>query len=135
MTAYATPADLRARYAQDEQRDEFAQHTDAHLAAALHAASAEIDSWRPSGELSTAARAVLAVKCLTLARMIVHQDHDLDATHPIVRDGLAVRDWLKAVAARRVALPSDVTTPATEVGLPAVSGPARVFGADLLGRY
>ncbi|MFZ1574443.1 MAG: hypothetical protein WAT36_04250, partial [Chromatiaceae bacterium] len=98
--SYASPAELRARFAQDRdpERDEFLTHSDAHLAAALTAASAEIDSWRPAGDLGTAARAVLHDKCLTLARLLVHQDQPLEELHPIVREGLAVRAWLKALA-------------------------------------
>ncbi len=85
-------------------------HTDAHLSAALTAASAEIDSWRRPGSLSTDALAIVRDKCMVLARMLAHQDHALDDVHPIVRDGLAVRDWLRAVAAGRVLLDPEASS-------------------------
>lgn len=132
--AYATAAQLRARYLQASAGvDEFAAHDDAHLDRALAAATAEIDSWRPPGTLSDAATTILTDKCLTMARMIAQQDAALDETHPIVREALAVRDWLKALAAGRVSLPADDA--GNPPAAPQVSAPPAVFGADFLARY
>jgi phage gp36-like protein len=133
---YATPAELRARYAQDLDRDEFALHSDAQLGEALAAAGAEIDAWRPPGRLGTAALAVLRHQCLTLARMLAHQDQPLDAVHPIVREGLAVREWLRALAVGKVALPAAADESAPP-GLdpPVVVAPPTAFGADFGRRF
>lgn len=103
--AYATAAELRLRYTVD--MDEFESREDAMLDRALAAASAEIDSWRPPGTPGTAALAVLTDKALTLGRMLVYQNEALDDGHPIVREGLAVRAWLRALAAGTVQLPID----------------------------
>lgn len=106
--AYATAAELRERYRQGLAGvDEFAHRDDADLDQALTAASAEIDSWRPLGAVSLAAAAVLKDKCLILARMLIHQDEALGDDHPVVRDGLEVRRWLRALAAGTVQLPID----------------------------
>lgn len=108
MTLYATAAEIRTRY-QRSGVDEFASFSDADLTQSLTAASAEIDSYRPAGGLSVTAEGVLRDKALTLARMLAHQDQALDDTHPIVRDGLAVRDWLNLLARGIISLPADVT--------------------------
>ena len=133
--SYAVAAELRARYAQDPLRDEFAAHADAHLDQALAAASAEIDSWRPPVALGVAATAVLKDKCLTLARMLAHQDQPLEASHPIVREGLAVRAWLKALSAGAVRLPADPDAAAGGSGGPQASAPAPTFDAATLADY
>lgn len=135
---YATATQLRARYRRSlDDADEFAAHDDAHLERALAAAASELDSWRPAGVLSDAATAVLTDKCLTLARLHAHQDAALDESHPIVREALAVRDWLKALAAGRVVLPAAdaVALPASGLSAPVVTAPAVVFGADWAERY
>ena len=132
---YATAAALRTRYRRGDL-DEFAAVADADLDQALTAASDEIDTWRPAGELGTAALAVLAGQCLPLARLHVYGDSALDPSHPIVREALAVRAWLKALAAGQVCLPSEPDgTAATATQTPQVSAPAEVFGADFLRRY
>lgn len=130
--AYANAAELRARYRVGIDRDEFAARDDADLTQALAAASAEVDSWRPPGTPGIAARAILAEKTLTLGRMLVYQDQALDESHPVVRDGLAVRAWLRALAAGAVQLPAD----AEEVSSTVVA-PTRplVFGAAFDTRY
>lgn len=106
--AYATAAELRSRYLQGPAGvDEFATRDDVDLDQALTAASAEIDSWRPLGLVSLAAADVLKDKCLILARMVIHQEEALDESHPIVRDAIEVRRWLRALAAGTVQLPGD----------------------------
>lgn len=105
--AYATAADLRLRYTIDS--DEFELRDDESLDRALLAASDEIDSWRPPGTLGIAALDVIKDKTLTLGRMLVYQNEALDGSHPIVRDGMAVRAWLRALAAGTVQLPIDAT--------------------------
>lgn len=132
--AYASVAELRERYAQDVNRDEFGHHTDEHLAQALRAASAEIDSWRRPGSLGPAAAAIVHDKCLALARMLAHQDHPLDAVHPIVRDGVAVRDWLRAVAAGRVLLEPEESSGVVS-GHPVASSRKLIYTDTLWGSY
>lgn len=126
---YASATELRQRYRRGLDRDEFAHLDDADIDQALSAASAEIDSWRPAGTFSVAAAAIIADKTLTLARMLAHQDSPLDDSHPVVRDAMEVRAWLKALAAGRVSLPADTTAAATTSPSPQVSAPAEVFGA------
>lgn len=130
---YATVAELRARYTRDGQ-DPFAEYADADLAQALASASAEIDSWCPQITLGTAALAVLNDKCLTMSRLAVYGDSALDATHPIVRDALAVRDWLKALSRGQVLLPADATAGTQRPGM-RVRAPAATFSDDLMGRF
>jgi phage gp36-like protein len=103
--AYATAAELRERYRQGIDTDEFTEREDGELDLALQAAADEIDSYRPAGELTAAATAILRDKSLTLARMLAHQDAALDLVHPIVRDAQAVRDWLLLLARGVVHLP------------------------------
>jgi phage gp36-like protein len=105
---YATASALRARYRQGlDGVDEFAHREDADLEAALTAASAEIDRWRPEGAIGAAAAAVLSDVCVTLARLLAHQDQALAAEHPIVREAREARAWLKALAEGRVRLPAE----------------------------
>ena len=139
MMPYASVAELRARYAREADYDEFSHHSDAHLGQALAAASQEIDSWRPPGALGALDTPILAEKALTLARMLAHQDGPiLDPGHPIVRDGLAVRDWLKALAAGRVRLPGGTDQSGQTIasaGAVATGAPARVYDAAWLEQY
>jgi phage gp36-like protein len=132
--AYATPDALRARYRTGITEDEFALRDDADLEQALSAASAEIDSWRPAGVVSGAGAVVLSAKCMTLARMLVHQDQALDEAHPIVRDGREVRSWLRALAAGTVRLPAD-TADAGAAQRVAVIPRELTYGADFLTKY
>ncbi len=110
---YATPEQLRTRYRTgDGEVDEFALRTDDDLEQALTAASAEIDSYRPAGTLSAAALAILADKCLILARMLLHSDQALGDDYPVVRDAKQVRRWLDLLARQAVRLPVDAATAA-----------------------
>lgn len=132
---YATASELRARYRRGDDRiDEFELRTDGDLTAALAAAGAEIDSYRPAGALSVAATAVLRDKCLTLARMLVHQDEALSEEHPIVRDGKAVRAWLVLLAKRIVLLPADVAADETDPP-PVYAAPVRTLALGTLEGY
>jgi len=130
---YATVTELRTRYTRDGQ-DPFADYDDADLAQALAGASGEIDSWRPQGELSTAALVVLKDKCLTLARLLVYADAALNETHPIVREALAVRAWLRALSTGAVQLPSSDVA-ASGPTAPQVAAPAVVFGSAWASRF
>lgn len=114
--SYATVMQLRDRFTRNGD-DEFALREDEELALALTAASSEIDSYRPAGPLSVAAADILREKCLTLARMLAHQDEALDDAHPIVRDAKSVRHWLDLLARKQIELPVDVAP-----GEPAPSG-------------
>jgi len=129
--AYATPAELRDAYRVGLDRDELAHRDDADLARALERASAEIDSWRPAGDLSTADLAVLKSKVYPLARDLLYHDQALAPEHPVRAEAAAARRWLQALAAGGVRLPSHTAT-ATEArpAAPQVSAPAEVFGAD-----
>lgn len=129
--SYATPAELRDRYRVGIDQDAFALRDDADLQAALDSASAEIDSWLPQGARSAAALAILRDKCLTLARMLLAQDQALDAAHPIVRDALAVRTWLRA----GLPLPTDAADAAAGPQAPQVGAPPEVFGGAFLARF
>jgi phage gp36-like protein len=124
---YATPLELRDRYRRDDV-DEFAHIGDTDLAQALVAASAEVDSWLPGGDLSSEDTAVIKDKALTLARMLAHQDSALSVEHPIVRDAKEVRDWLKALAAGRVKLPS--YRPEATQGGSSIAAPTREMVYD-----
>lgn len=106
--AYATAADLRDRYRQGiDGSDEFAFREDADLDQALAAASAEIDRWRPPGDIGAAAMAVLRDVAMTLGRMVAHQDQALSEDHPAIRDAKEARTWLRALAAGTVRLPGN----------------------------
>jgi len=130
--AYATAAELRTRYRQGlDGIDEFAEREDADLTQALEAASTEIDSWRPQGSVGTAALAVLRDRALTLARMLVYRAQVVDPDHPIVRDAMDVRDWLRRLAAGTVHLPTDATSAAS----PAAHARTMVYGDDWDLRY
>lgn len=108
---YATADQLRDRYRSGPGGvDEFTLREDADLAAALTAASAEIDRWRPQGTLSADALVVLQGVCVALARMLLHQDQALSVEHPIVRDAKEARDWLRALAAGTIRLPGGAST-------------------------
>jgi phage gp36-like protein len=131
--SYATVAELRARYLQ-EGTDPFASRSDAELGQALDGASGEIDSWRPQGEPSAAALMVLKDKCLTLARLLAYPDAALDETHPIVREALAVRAWLRALSTGAVQLPSSDVA-ASGPTAPQVAAPAVVFGSAWASRF
>jgi phage gp36-like protein len=127
--AYAVAAELRARYRQGIAGiDELANRTDADLNQALVAASAEIDRWRPAGELGADASAVLRDVCLILGRMLAHQDEALGEDHPIVRDAIAARAWLRALAAGSVRLPVDEVAADGSGG--ASAAPVRVMVYD-----
>lgn len=131
---YATPDQLRTRYLTGEDEvDEFALRTDDDLTQALTAATAEIDSYRPAGALSDAALAILADKCLILARLLINQDQALDDAHPIVRDAKQVRHWLDLVARQIVRLPRDDTATISA----AIAAPTRTmtYGADFVAGY
>jgi phage gp36-like protein len=130
--SYASADALRDRYLRNGQ-DEFALRADEDLDQGLQAATAEIDSYLPSGPHALAALPILADKCLTLARMLVHQDDALDVSHPIVRDGLAVRAWLVLVARGVVLLPVD--PPAAASATLAAGTRTPVYGADFVAGY
>lgn len=135
--SYATAEQLRDRYRQGIDGDEFAARDDADLEQALAAAAEEIDSWRPAGSLSAADLDVLRGKALPLARAYVYKDHALDPTHPVISDAAAARAWLRALAAGFVRLPSAQVATATEASpaSPQVSAPEEVFGADFIKRH
>ena len=129
---YASSAELRARYSQGlDGADEFAEREDADLDQALTAASTEIDSWRPQGVIGSAAVAILRDKAMTLARMLVYQAQTVDPDHPIVRDAMDVRDWLRRLATGTVHLPTDGTATAA----PAAPTRTMVYDADWLTDY
>lgn len=130
---YATPDDLRARYLRNGA-DDLALRADEDLAQALGAASREIDSYLPVTDLSDAARAILQDKCLTLARLLIHQNDALDDAHPIVRDGKEVRAWLKLLARGAVTLPGEAGEPITPAGIAAGTRPL-VYDAAFAARY
>lgn len=132
MTLYATASEIRARY-QRSGIDEFSGFSDADLTQSLTAASAEIDSYRPDGALSSAALDVLADKAMTLARMLAHQDQALSDLHPVVRDGLAVRKWLQLLARRVVSLPADPDAGAASTV--AVAPRTMIYTATVWGEY
>jgi len=130
--AYASAAELRTRYRQGlEGTDEFAEREDADLDQALAAASTEIDSWRPQGVVGAAGVAILRDKAMTLARMLVYQAQIVDPDHPIVREAMEVRDWLRRLASGSVHLPTDGTATAA----PAAPTRTMVYGADWLTDY
>lgn len=134
--AYATVAELRGRYAGADSADggELDLYSDEAVQQALDDASAEIDSWRPQGTPSAEGLAVLKGKCMTLARLLVHQDQPLGELHPIVRDGREVRAWLRALASGQVSLPSGDSA-AAAAAAPRVSAPTEAFGDDFLTRH
>ena len=108
---WATVAELRARFG-----TEFDSRADEDLSPALDAASLEIDSERPPRPVSAAGARVLKEKCLILARLHLYPDQALDDTHPVVREALGVRGWLKRLASGAVVLPSDQAEVAAESG-------------------
>jgi phage gp36-like protein len=111
---YGTAQALRDRFRTGIDRDDFARLDDADLEQALTSASSEINSWVPGGAALTPEDiTVLTDKALVLARMLAHHDSALSQEHPIVRDAMAVRTWLKALARGAVKLPSDRDTDAT----------------------
>ncbi|WP_295579438.1 hypothetical protein [uncultured Lamprocystis sp.] len=119
-----------------DSADEFTLRTDADLSAALESAASEIDRWRPAGLLSAAATAVLRDVSMTLARMLIHQDQALDVAHPIVREALEARAWLRALAAGTVRLPDDATTDAATATTTTRTGsPTRVYGDCFVAQY
>ena len=107
--SYATPEQLRAATGV-----EFELRTDEVLQAALDAATTEIDSYRPAGELAPEALPVLRHHCQVLGRLNLYRDQALDATHPVVREAIETRRWLRLLAGGQVALPQgDDTTGGT----------------------
>lgn len=132
--SYASVQQLRERYRSGIDLG-FVQLDDSDLEEALRSASSEIDSWRPAGALSEAALDVLADKAMTLARMLAHKNDPLSTEHPIVRDGMAVRKWLEALASGRVLLPSDTTEPVPDRPTTATNERTLVFTDDLWETY
>lgn len=132
--AYATPAELRARYRKglDSDQDEFALREDADLAQALEAASSEIDSYRPQGgPVSVVAASILRDKAMALARMLLYQDQNIEEGHPIVREALAVRAWLMLLGRGTIRLPADAETPSA----PAAPTRTMVYSDDWSALY
>lgn len=147
--SYATPAELRAEYA-NEMRDEFESRSDDELQRALDRASSTIDRYRPSTTmapggnyqamrrvnieryhpaetLSPAALDMLRGVCLPIARAIVHGDLPLEESHPIVRDYREAMAWLKQLASGLVSLPAPEPESST-THAPVVLAPASRFG-------
>lgn len=132
--AYATASELRDRYRTGETgTDEFELRSDGDLEQALAAASAEIDSYRPQGDLSPEGLDILRDKAMTLARMLAYQDQPLDDAHPVVRDGKSVRGWLVLLARGAVQLP--VADGLSAPRAPAAPTRTLTYDGPLWGRY
>ena len=131
--AYASAIDLRNRYRQGvDGADEFALREDADLNQALIAASAEIDRWRPQGDLGAAALDVLRDVAMTLGRMIIHQDQALGDDHPIVREAREARAGLRSLASGTVRLPGNAATIVSPI---AAAPRTLVYGDAWMARY
>lgn len=121
MSTYATVDDLRAA----PWGLTFELALDETLEQALQSGADEIDSHRP-GDLDepTGERALAVLKRhnLTLARLALHPDQALDATHPVVREATATRAWLLRWSQGQVHLPVDAAPAGGGTGAAYTSG-------------